>query len=650
MGPEAQVITAPQTGYSFVQPYAEDYSRRLLSSYFGSPGEYEGLISRPRDIPIEQTAGLTPLQIQARQQAGRLGEYQPYLTEAGRLFGRQERALDEAFGYLPGARSAVEEGMGFQREGSDLVRGAGRFSDAAERMIGTGAGTVAGGLSSLGRAEEFAGTAAPKFGEAQRITRGARFDPGEAERIARGAQFDPSEAERITRRAGFDPSQAETGLGIAALTGEGATRGFDPRGTSAFYDPFEQQVVEQTLEDINRAAAQQDIGLRDRAISAGAFGGSRGRITQEELARQTGRGAAEAVGALRSQGFGRAQETARQAFEAQQGRQAQQAGLLSNIAGQLGDLSSRRSSTELQRAGQLGDLSSRQAAAELQRSGQLGQLEGQRSSSELQRAGQLGQFQGQAADAAARQAQLFSGLGGQRASIGGQQAAMASQLAGLGQQQAQRGQALGGFGTNIMQGGQQLGGLGQLAGSMGGQFGQIGGGLAGLGQQAQGQLGSQINLLNQLGQQGQATQQAGLSRQFAGAQQLAGEPMQRLMQGQQLLAGMPTGQISGGTSGSPYQPQSYQKPSGFSQALGALGSAASIYMASDVELKENIKKVGELEPGVGWYTWDWNETGKSIGAESEPTEGVLAQEVLEVKPDAITVKDGYYAVDYGKIL
>ena len=586
--PPAEVITTPQTGYSFVSPYMEDYSRRLLSSYFGAPGEYEGLISRPRDIPIEQTAGLTPLQIQARQQAGRLGEYQPYLTEAGRLFGRQERALDEAFGYLPGARSAVEEGMGFQREGSDLVRGAGRFSEAAERMIGTGAGTVAGGLSSLGRAEEFAGTAAPEFGEAQRITRGAMFDP----------------------------SQAETGLGIAALTGEGATRGFDPRGTSAFYDPFEQQVVEQTLEDINRAAAQQDIGLRDRAVSAGAFGGSRGRITQEELARQTGRGAAEAVGALRSQGFGRAQETARQAFEAQQGRQAQQAGLLSNIAGQLGDLSSRRSA------------------------------------SELQRAGQLGQFQGQAADAAARQAQLFSGLGGQRASIGGQQAAMASQLAGLGQQQAQRGQALGGFGTNIMQGGQQLGGLGQLAAGMGGQFGQIGGGLAGLGQQAQGQLGAQIGMLNQLGQQGQATQQAALSRQFAGAQQLAAEPMQRLLQGQQLLAGMPAGQISGGTQGQSYQPQSYQQPSGFSQAVGTAGQIAALasMIPSDAELKDNIKKIGELEPGVGWYTWDWNEKGKAIGADATPAEGVLAQEVLEVKPDAVTVKDGYYAVDYSKVM
>jgi len=185
---------------------------------------------------------------------------------------------------------------------------------------------------------------------------------------------------------------------------------------------------------------------------------------------------------------------------------------------------------------------------------------------------------------------------------------------------------------------------------MGGQFGQIGGGLAGLGQQSQQQLGAQVGMLNQLGQQGQATQQAALSRQFAGAQQLAGEPMQRLLQGQQLLAGMPAGQISGGTHGQSYQPQSYQKPSGFSQAVGTAGQIASLFALSDVELKDNIKKVGELEPGVGWYTWDWNAKAKSMGAESEPAEGVIAQEVLEVKPDAVIVKDGYYAVNYGKVM
>jgi len=361
--PPAEVITTPQTGYSFVSPYMEDYSRRLLSSYFGAPGEYEGLISRPRDIPIEQTAGLTPLQIQARQQAGRLGEYQPYLTEAGRLFGRQERALDEAYGYLPGAREAVS-----------------------------------GGLGALERAEQ---------------------------------------------------------------TAMGTTGMYDPSMAQGFYNPFEEQVVQQTLEDINRQARQQDIGLRDRAVSAGAFGGARGRITQEELARQTGRGAAEAVAGIRGAGFGQAQQQAQQAFEQQRGAQ-----------------------------------------------------------------------QG-----------------------------LATMQAGLGGQQAQIGQA--------------LGGLGQLAAGMGGQFGQIGGGLAGLGQQAQGQLGSQINLLNQLGQQGQATQQAALSRQFAGAQQLAQEPLQRLLTGQQLLAGSPMGGISGGTGTSAYQRGVYQQPTALGQAVGAFGTIAT---------------------------------------------------------------------------
>jgi len=407
--PPADIITTPQTGYSFVSPYIEDYSRRILGSYFGSPGEYEGLISRPRDIPIEQTAGLTPLQIQARQASQGLGQFMPFI-------------------------------------------------DQARGMIEEGAGTVSGGIGALQRAEQ---------------------------------------------------------------SGIGATQMFDPSSASRFYDPYEDQVVQQTLQDINRAAAQQDIGLRDRAISQGAFGGSRGRIAQEELARQTGRGAAEAVGALRSQGFGRAQDAAMRSFEAQQGRQA---GLAS----------------------------------------------------------------------------LQSGLAGQQAALGGQQAA-----------------------------------LGQ--------------GIAGLGQQGQGMLGSQINLLNQLGAQGQATQQAALSRQFGAAQQLAQEPLQRLQTGQALLAGSPMGGISGGTGSSAYQRGVYQQPTALGQAIGAAGTIATL-MSSDIDLKENITKIGELEPGIGWYTWDWNDKSKAIGVESEPSEGVLAQEVLEVKPDAVVVKDGYYAVDYAKVL
>jgi len=169
-------------------------------------------------------------------------------------------------------------------------------------------------------------------------------------------------------------------------------------------------------------------------------------------------------------------------------------------------------------------------------------------------------------------------------------------------------------------------------------------------------LGSQINLLNQLGAQGQATQQAALSRQFGAAQQLAQEPLQRLQTGQALLAGSPMGGISGGTGTSAYQRGVYQQPTALGQVVGAAGSimtglgSMGVGFPSDIDLKENITKIGELEPGIGWYTWDWNDKGKAIGAESEPSEGVLAQEVLEVKPDAVVVKDGYYAVDYAKVL
>ena len=467
LAPPADVITTPETGYSFVSPYMEDYSRRLLGSYFGSPGEYEGLISRPRDIPIEQTAGLTPLQIQARQKAGQLGDFQGQLDQAGGLFGQQAGSVEEA---------------------QQRIRDADRFLPQAESFIGQGANTIQGGLGALQRAEQSA---------------------------------------------------------------MGATGMYDPSMAQSFYNPYEDQVVQQTLEDINRQSAQADIGLRDRAISQGAFGGSRGRISQEELARQTGRGASEAVAGIRSAGFGQAQNQAQQAFEAQRGAQQGLAG-------------------------------------------------------------------------------LQSGLGAQQAQIGSQQAGLGSQMAGLGRQQVGTAQALGGLGQ---------------------QFGQIGQGIAGLGLQGQNQLGNQVNMLNQLGQQGQATQQAALSRQFAGANQLANEPMGRLLQGQQLLSGMPVGGLSGGTGTGVAQRGSYQDPSTFSKVAGAVGTVGTLIGAlSDVDLKTNIKKVGELEPGISWYTWDWNDKGKAIGAESEPAEGVLAQEVLEVKPDAVMVKDGYYAVDYSKVM
>lgn len=70
-----------------------------------------------------------------------------------------------------------------------------------------------------------------------------------------------------------------------------------------------------------------------------------------------------------------------------------------------------------------------------------------------------------------------------------------------------------------------------------------------------------------------------------------------------------------------------------------IGYGASLF--SDIRLKENIEKVGELANGLGIYNWDWK------ADINQPTTGVIAQEVLAVIPDAVsTHESGYLMVDY----
>lgn len=367
-GPPAKAVELPTTGYSFISPYIEDYSRRLLGAYFGSPGEYEGLISQERPIPIEGTAQLSDLE---RQAAGGAGD------------------LERFAGYTP-------EGINYLRDAGALAR---------------------------------------------------------------------------------DPMAA----------------------AQARFNPFEDAVVQQSIDDITKAYQQKDIGIRDDAYRAGAYGGSRGRLAQAENQTALGRGLLDAVSGIRRQGF--------QDAQSQVGQNINQ---LSNIG---------------------------------------------------------------------------SGI---------------SNLAGAGQQQA-------------------IGRIGAMA--------------------TQGATGRGI-------------EQADMSRRFRAADKLADEPFTRLQRGQQLLAGMPAGGISGGTGAQIYQPQVFTQPSFLEQAAGAASAGAGVaaVAASDVELKENIRKVGDYDNNLGWYEWDWNNKAKEIGIEAEPTAGFLAQEVLEVEPEAVTIKDGYYAVDYARLM
>lgn len=87
--------------------------------------------------------------------------------------------------------------------------------------------------------------------------------------------------------------------------------------------------------------------------------------------------------------------------------------------------------------------------------------------------------------------------------------------------------------------------------------------------------------------------------------------------------------------------------------LGGIGQAASgigtMMAASDARLKENLVLVGQHPAGMNLYTWEWNEAGREIAGDQDPF-GVLAQEVMETHPEAVTVGiDGFLRVDYTKV-
>ncbi len=143
------------------------------------------------------------------------------------------------------------------------------------------------------------------------------------------------------------------GLGTQ-LTGQ-ASDYYRPGAASSFYNPYEQDVVQQTLSDLQERSAKQGVADRSQAVSRGAFGGSRGRLMEQERERAFGRGAAEAVGDIRRKGFEGARSaamTAGQGLGALGGQLGRFGSGLGNLGGQLGQFGSGLSNV----AGQYGNL------------------------------------------------------------------------------------------------------------------------------------------------------------------------------------------------------------------------------------------------------------------------------------------------------
>ena len=98
------------------------------------------------------------------------------------------------------------------------------------------------------------------------------------------------------------------------------------------------------------------------------------------------------------------------------------------------------------------------------------------------------------------------------------------------------------------------------------------------------------------------------------------------------------------TAGRPYEKPALLRREKLSQ-LAALSKSSGIStdgQQSDRRLKDDIRLVGRTFDGLNVYTFRYK---------NDPVVrmGVMAQEVLPVHPEAVSERDGYLAVDYGRI-
>ena len=141
------------------------------------------------------------------------------------------------------------------------------------------------------------------------------------------ASYNPQVAAQNTLQTG---AQTAAG-GLGSLTGTGAGTG---AGSIASYmSPYQQQVMDATMTEFDRNAAVQNVGLRDNAISMGAYGGGREGVMAAEAMRGSEMNRAMLQAQMLNQGYGQAQQARMGDLQAQQGLGTYQAQLGQGLQG-----------------------------------------------------------------------------------------------------------------------------------------------------------------------------------------------------------------------------------------------------------------------------------------------------------------------------
>ena len=306
---------------------------------------------------------------------------------------------------------------------------------------------------------------------------GMGYDPTKALQGMAQEQFKPT----IQPVTGFQaPTIEATQAPGAAQIGPVSTpqfRGLLSQDIGAYQSPYQQQVIDLAMGDIQKQADIARGGAQDRAIRAGAFGGSRSAVLESESQKPYAEAMAKTAAGLRQSGFEQAQQAAQadlarqqqlgifgagqeQQRALQQAQLGQQAGIFGAELGQQRNLQQ----AQMQQQRQMGglDIAGRAALsqpqlemqARAQRAGLLGGLQGQ----QVQGLGLLGQagaqqqaLQQRAIDAQRGEFQRALGYGPQQ--IGLLQAGMGTPLVTT----TQTGQQKTGLGDILGTGAQLLG-------------------------------------------------------------------------------------------------------------------------------------------------------------------------------------------------
>jgi len=537
-GNRTPVTTNPETG----QTMGGEFNITGFKPYQAYGGTYDAQGNQTSYDPSKAIAGFSPMQTAAQQ--GISGMQMP-----GQFGAASDFAAQAGLGGLRSAQDAMRFGeAGFQsgQMGQQLgIAGGQRYGEmgAGYGVQGAGYGAQAAGLASpaLAYGAKGAGYGDTGAGYGAQAAQLADTALGYGRNSSNIGQMG-LRTERYGRQvSGQAEDYARQAAGAGAQYAQMAT---DPRVTQALMNPYTQNVLDVQNKELERQASIESAKRGAQAARAGAFGGSRQAVENAEA----NRGLAMMKNANQAQALNQAyqQAQAQQQFGANlnlQGLQSAQQGLGTALQG-----------------GQLG-LSGIGTALQ----GQQGALAG---------VGQAGAMYGLGMQGSQ------TGIQGTQAGLAGVNAANQAYQAGIqGSQAGMQGASMGLQGVD-----RQLAGTGQ--GMQGAQVGLQGVSGAQAGYGLANQAGT--NLANIGTQQQQA--QLGLygAQSGAGAQQQALE-QQKINQAMQDYANaqqyplMQLGTMSNMLRGLPMQASTtnqYQAaPNQLTQAIGTIGSGASIYNA-----------------------------------------------------------------------